>query len=136
MGRDQCRDLPVDALIEVILSLQAFGLILSAGAIANALARLADRARPAYAAIAAAVRGSPVQGSDETRARVKGQYRCHGVFQTEQASCHLIATTKGAAVIDDLLAGAEPEGWISDLAPAHLGAPAAAQQLCLAHPTP
>lgn len=118
-------------LVEV--SQELFSLTLSEGAIANALARLAERARPAYAAIAAEVRGSPVQGSDETRARVKGRNHCHWVFQTEQASYHLIAATKGAAVIDDFLAGAEPEVWISDLAPAQLGAPAAAHQLCLAH---
>jgi transposase len=118
-------------LVEVCGEL--FGLTLSEGAIANALARLAERARPTYEAIAAEVRGSPVQGSDETRARVKGQYRCHWVFQTDQASYHQLATTKGVAVIDDFLAGAEPEVWISDLAPAQLGAPAAAHQICLAH---
>ena len=118
-------------LVEVCQEL--FGLPLSEGAIANALARLAERARPAYAAIAAEVRGSPVQGSDETRARVSGQYRCHWVFQTEQASYHQLATTKGAAVIDEFLAGAAPEVWISDLAPAQLGVPAAAHQICLAH---
>src|SRR5215210_3712456 len=118
-------------LVEVCGEL--FGLTLSEGAVANALTRLAERARPAYAAIGAEVRGSPVQGSDETRARVKGQYRCHWVFQTDRASYHLLAKTKGAAVIDDFLAGAEPEVWISDLAPAQLGAPAAAHQVCLAH---
>jgi transposase len=118
-------------LVEVCGEL--FGLTLSEGAIANALARLAERARPTYEAIAAEVRRSPVQGSDETRARVKGQYRCHWVFQTDQASYHHLARTKGAAVIDEFLAGAEPEVWISDLAPAQLGAPAAVHQICLAH---
>jgi transposase len=118
-------------LVEVCQEL--FGLTLSEGAIANALARLAERARPTSEAIAAEVRGSPVQGSDETRARVKGQNRCHWVFQTKQASYHLIAPTRGARVIDDFLAGAAPEVWISDLAPAQLGAPAAAHQICLSH---
>jgi transposase len=118
-------------LVEVCGEL--FGLTLSEGAIANALARLAERARPTYEAIAAEVRGSPVQGSDETRARVTGQYRCHWVFQTDQASYHHLATTKGVAVINDFLAGAEPEVWISDLAPAQLGAPAATHQICLSH---
>ena len=37
-----------------------FGLGISRGAIANALGRLAERTRPAYAAIGAQVRGSPV----------------------------------------------------------------------------
>jgi transposase len=125
-------------LVEVVREL--YDLHLSQGAVANILARLAERARPTYDALGAAVRGSPVLGSDETGARVKGQNRervppsrCHWVFQTDQASYHRIAPTKGAAVIDEFLAGAEPEVWISDLAPAQLGAPAAAHQICLAH---
>jgi hypothetical protein len=128
---DERHHLSYQRLVEVCGEL--FSLTLSEGAVANALARLAERARPTYEAIAAAVRGSTVQGSDETRARVKGQYRCHWVFQTDQASYHQLATTKVVAVIDDFLAGAKPEVWISDLAPAQLGAPAAAQQNCLAH---
>jgi transposase len=112
---------------------ELYDLHLSQGAVANILARLADRARPIYEAIGAQVRGSPVLGSDETGARVKGQNRCHWVFQTDRASYHQLAPTKGAAVIDEFLAGAAPEVWISDLAPAQLGAPAAAHQICLAH---
>jgi transposase len=112
---------------------ELYDLSLSQGAVANILSRLAERARPTYAVIGAAVRGSPVLGSDETGARVKGQNRCHWVFQTDQASYHQLATTKGAAVIDEFLDGAAPEVWISDLAPAQLGAPAAAHQICLAH---
>src|SRR5215210_4100561 len=118
-------------LVEV--SRELYDLHLSQGAVANILARLADRARPAYEAIGAQVRGSPVLGSDETGARVKGQNRCHWVFQTDQASYHHLAPTKGAAVIDEFLAGAAPEVWISDLAKAQVGAPAAAHQICLAH---
>ena len=123
--------LSYERLVEVCQEL--FALKLSEGAIANALARLAERAGPTYAAIAAEVRGSPVQGSDETRARVKGRNHCHWVFQTATASYHLVAPTRGARVIDDFLDGAAPEVWISDLAPAQLGAPAAAHQVCLAH---
>jgi transposase len=123
--------LSYERLVEV--GRELYDLHLSQGAVVNILARLADRARPTYEAIGAAVRGSPVLGSDETGARVKGQNRCHWVFQTDQASYHQLATTKGAAVIDEFLAGAEPEVWISDLAPAQLGAPAAAHQICLAH---
>jgi transposase len=118
-------------LVEVVREL--YDLHLSQGTVANILARLADQARPAYEAIGAQVRGSPVLGSDETGARVQGQNRCHWVFQTDQASYHQLAPTKGAAVIDEFLAGAAPEVWISDLAPAQLGAPAAAHQICLAH---
>jgi transposase len=118
-------------LVEVVREL--YDLHLSQGAVANILARLAERARPTYDALGAAVRGSPVLGSDETGARVGGQNRSHWVFQTDHASYHRIASTKGAAVINEFLAGAAPEVWISDLAPAQLGAPAAAHQICLAH---
>lgn len=112
---------------------ELFGLKLSEGAIANALGRLADQARPTYAAIGAAVRASPVVGSDETGARVNGRGAYQWVFQSATASYHLIAPTRGGQVIDEFLAGAQPDVWISDLAPAQLGTAAAAHQICLAH---
>jgi transposase len=117
----------------VEISRELFGLKLSEGAVANILARLAERAQPAAEAIAAEVRASPVQGSDETRARVNGRNVWEWVFQSPTASYHVIAPTRGAPVIDEFLAGIAPEVWISDLAKAQLGAPAAAHQICLAH---
>jgi transposase len=118
-------------LVEVFQEL--FRLKLSEGAIANALGRLAEQARPTYAAIGAEVRASPVLGSDETGARVHGRSAWEWVFQTPTASYHLIAPTRGGQVIDEFLAGAVPEVWISDLAPAQLGTAAEAHQICLAH---
>jgi transposase len=118
-------------LVEVCQEL--FGLTLSEGAIANALARLAERARPTYAAIGADVRASQVQGSDETGARVNGRNCWHWVFQTAAASYHLVAPTRGGRVIDEFLDGTAPSVWVSDLAPAQVGTPAAAHQVCLAH---
>jgi transposase len=50
-----------------------FGLRISEGAIAAALARLATRAEPEVAAIREAVRASPAINSDETSARVDGR---------------------------------------------------------------
>ena len=55
------------------------------------------------------------------------------MFQSTPASYHVIAPTRGAQVIDEFLDGAKPEVWVSDLAKAQLGAPAAAHQICLAH---
>src|SRR5205814_4748143 len=92
-----------------------FGLAISAGGIAGALAWLAERARPAYDAIGAEVRPSQVIASDETSARVDGKNWWHWVFQTPAASYHVIAPSRGAAVIDEFLQGAEPGAWASDL---------------------
>jgi transposase len=112
---------------------QVVGLRISQGAVANALARIAERARPQYAAIGAAVRASPSIGSDETGARVDGTNWWHWVFRSAQASYHVLAPTRGATVIDDFLAGAEPEVWLSDLYAPQLGTAAGVHQVCLAH---
>jgi transposase len=110
-----------------------FRLDLSAGAVAAALARLAERARPAYERIGATVRGSPTINSDETGARVCGRTHWHWVFQTPQASYHVLAASRGATVIEQFLAGRTPEVWGSDLLPAQMKTPAAAHQVCLGH---
>jgi transposase len=110
-----------------------FGLRISQGAIANALRRLAERARPAYDALREQVRGSPVINSDETGARIDGRTHWHWVFQTPDASYHEIAPSRGAAVIDAFLAGAEPEVWGSDLWAPQVGTPAGAHQVCMSH---
>jgi transposase len=117
----------------VELCRDVLGLHLSEGAIANALGRVATRAGPAVERIREQVRTSAVINSDETGARVAGDNRCHWVFQTPTASYHLIAETKGAAVIAEFLGDQRPEVWGSDGAPAQLGSPAAQHQLCLAH---
>jgi transposase len=120
-----------ERLVEVCRDL--FGLALSEGAVANVLARLARRARPAYEAIGAEVRASPVIGSDETGARVDGRTRWQWVFQTPQASYHLIAPSRGGDVIEAFLEGAEPAVWGSDLWAPQVGTAAGAHQICLSH---
>ncbi len=117
----------------VELCRDVLGLRLSEGAIANALGRVAIRAGPAVARIREQVQSSAVINSDETGARVDGDNRCHWVFQTPTASYHLIAATKGAAVITEFLGDQRPAVWGSDAAPAQLGAAAEQHQLCLAH---
>jgi transposase len=106
---------------------------ISEGAVAGALARLAERARPAYEAIGAEVRAGPVIGSDETSARVNGRNWWQWVFQTPEASYHVIAPSRGAGVIDAFLDGAEPEVWGSDLWAPQVGTPAGQHQVCLGH---
>lgn len=123
--------LSYERLVEVCRDV--FDLSISEGAIAGALARLANRARPTYDAIGAFVRGSPVIGSDETSARVNGRNQWHWVFQTPEASYHVIVPSRGARVIDAFLDGAEPEVWGSDVYAPQVGTAAGANQICLAH---
>jgi len=120
-----------ERLVEVCRDV--FRLPLSEGAIAAALARLAERARPAYAAIRETVRAGPVIGSDETSARVDGKNWWQWVFQTPAASYHVVAPSRGGAVIDAFLDGAAPEVWASDLWAPQVGTAAEQHQLCLAH---
>ena len=109
------------------------GLALSEGAIAAMLARLAERARPAYAAIGARVRAGPVISSDETGARVGGKTWWQWAFGTPDASYHVLAPSRGADVIDAFLGDAAPEVWVSDLWAPQVGTAAGRHQICLAH---
>jgi len=110
-----------------------FGLPLSQGAIANIIARAAGRLAARAEAIRQQVRCSPVIGSDETGARVDGRNHWQWVFETPEASYHLIASSRAAHVITDLMGDAVPEVWLSDCFSAQLKAPAKARQLCHAH---
>ncbi len=110
-----------------------FGLAISQGAIAAALARLAARARPEAELIGERVRASPAVNSDETSVRVDGRNRWHWVFQTPTASYHVIKPSRGADVVAAFLGPARPEVWGSDAYPSQLSAPAAEHQLCLSH---
>jgi len=120
-----------ERLVEVCRDV--FGLRISQGGVENALRRLVERARPTYAAIREAVRGSPVINSDETGARVAGRTRWQWAFQTPTASYHVIAPSRGGEVIDAFLAGAEPEVWGSDLRAPQMLTPATAHQICHSH---
>jgi transposase len=110
-----------------------FGLRISEGAIAAALARLAARAWPEVGAIREAVRASPAINSDETGVRVDGRNWWHWVFQTPSASYHVIAPSRGADVVERFLGDVRPEVWGSDAFPTQFAAPAAQHQLCLSH---
>jgi transposase len=110
-----------------------FGLRISEGAIAAALARLAARAGPEVAAIREAVRASPAINSDETGVRVDCRNWWHWVFQTPTASYHAIAPSRGFDVVSGFLGDARPEVWGSDAFPTQFAAPATRHQLCLSH---
>jgi transposase len=117
----------------VELGRDVFGLAISQGGVENALRRLVERARPTYAAIRETVRGSPVINSDETGARVDGQAHHQWVFQTPEASYHVIAPSRGGEVIAAFLDGVEPEVWGSDLYAPQVLTPASAHQICHSH---
>ena len=120
-----------ERLVEVCRDV--FGLAISEGGVENALRRWVERARPAYAAIREQVRGSPVINSDETSARVAGRNHWQWVFQTPEASYHVIAPSRGGEVIDAFLAGAEPAVWGSDLWAPQILTAAGEHQICLSH---
>ena len=116
----------------VCLLSEVFGLTLSEGAIANILARAETPLLAAAAPIAAAVRESPVVGSDETSARVRGKTWWQWVLLGSTAICHVIADTRAASVVTTFLSGAQPDVWVADRYGGQLGH-GAARQMCLAH---
>lgn len=120
-----------ERLVEVCRDL--FGLQISEGGIDRALRRLAERARPTYEAIGAQVRAGPVIGSDETGARVAGKTAWQWVFQTPEASYHVIVPRRNAEVIAAFLGDVRPEGWVSDLWNPQLQVDADTHQICLSH---
>jgi transposase len=117
----------------VELCRDVFGLAISEGGIDHALDRLAERVRPTYDALGAQVRAGPVIGSDETGARVAGRNAWHWVFQTPEASYHVIVPRRNAEVIAAFLGETRPEGWVSDLWRPQVQVDAQTHQLCLAH---
>jgi transposase len=120
-----------ERLVEICRDL--FDLRISEGGIDRALRRLAERARPTYEAIGAEVRAGPVIGSDETGARVAGKTAWQWVFQTPEASYHVIVPRRNAEVIAAFLGDTRPEGWVSDLWSPQLQVDAETHQICLSH---
>jgi transposase len=114
------------------LMAEVFGVTISEGAIANILARAEAPLLAAAVPIAAAVRASPVVGSDETSARVGGKTWWQWVLLSSTAICHLIADTRAAAVVTTFMAGARPQVWVADRYAGQLGH-GAVRQMCLAH---
>jgi len=116
----------------VCLLSEVFGLTLSEGAVANILARAETPLLAAAAPIAAAVRESPVVGSDETSARVRGKTWWQWVLLSSTAICHVIADTRAASVVTAFMSGARPDVWVADRYGGQLGH-GVARQMCLAH---
>jgi transposase len=116
-----------------LLAQDLWQLRISQGALANALARVAQRLGPQAAAIREQVRASPVIGSDETGARVNGRTHWQWVFQTPEASYHVIVPRRNSEVVAAFQDGATAIVWVSDLWKPQLGAQATHRQICLSH---
>lgn len=112
---------------------QLYGLSLSEGAIANLLQRVQVQLETPVAKIVERLRSARLIGSDETGARVSGKTQWEWVFQNDQVCLHVIRPSRGKTVIDSLMAGHQPQIWVSDLFSAQAAHPAQDWQVCLAH---
>jgi transposase len=110
-----------------------FGLVISLGALVNAVRRVAERLEPAAEAIRDEIRQSQVVGCDETGARVNGRNHWQWVFVTATATYHVIAPSRGSGVIAKVMGDAVPLVWVSDLWSAQLKAAKRYLQICHAH---
>ena len=114
------------------LMAEAFSVAISEGAIANILARAAKPLLAAVEPIAAAVRASPVVGSDETSARVGGRDLVAMGAAELDGDLPRDRRTRAASVATAFLAGARPEVWVADRYSGQVGH-GAVRQICLAH---
>jgi transposase len=113
--------------------LDQLGLKVSAGGVVQALARVARRATPTYAALVEGVKASPVVAPDETGWRVGGRRAWLWAFAGQGVVVYRIAQGRGfhdaSAVLGGEDAGVlERDGW----AP-YRRFVAATHQTCLAH---
>jgi transposase len=110
-----------------------YSLSLSQGAIANLLQRVQVQLETPVTKIVERLRSARLVGSDETGARVNGKPQWEWVFQNDQVCLHVIRPTRGKTVIDSVMAGHQPQIWVSDLFSAQAAHPAQEWQVCLAH---
>jgi transposase len=115
------------------LMAHVFGLQISQGAIANMIRRVARSLRPRASRIRRNIRASPVIDCHETGARVDGNNQWHWMFETSQASFHVIGDSRGSQVVEGVLGDVQPQVWVSDCFSAQMKAPADRRQLCMAH---
>lgn len=113
----------------------AFGLKVTASALAQANARLAERAEPTYAEIAIRLGEARAVGGDDTGWRVGGEGAWLWVFTSPEATLYAIDDRRSHEVVLEIL-GDDFEGvFTSDCAPAfdHRALAGRTQQKCFAH---
>jgi transposase len=110
-----------------------FGLTVTRGGLVQAIHRAARQAQPAYAALCATVRGSPVVTADETSWRVDADLQWLWAFVTPETTVYAIQPGRGLAQAAHIIgvdyAGVlQRDGWQS-----YRQFKQAAHQTCLAH---
>jgi transposase len=111
---------------------EVFGLRLSHGYLVATIEAAAADLAPAVQDIREAVRTAPVVLSDETGLRVDGKNGWVWLFRTPWDILFLVDRRRAKAVVAELMAGHQPEAWVSDRCPAQ-GGHAVERQACLAH---
>jgi len=109
-----------------------FGLPISQGGLMNMLRRAQGCFQAGREHAVATLRRAAVVASDETGVRIEGANAYHWVFRCTEAVVHHAAPTRAASVVRAMMAGHQPEVWLSDRYSAQQGH-ATAQQTCLAH---
>jgi transposase len=92
----------------------AFGLEVSEGALMNMFIRSHARFETEALKAKDILRAAKVVGSDETGVRIEGTNSYHWVFHCKDAVVHQPDYFRAARVADEMMAGHEPEVWISD----------------------
>lgn len=109
-----------------------FGLSLTPGGLAQRVARLADRLRPAYEQLQTQIRASPVVHSDETSWWVGGPGHWLWVFATPTTTVYRVADTRARDVLTTTLGATYAGVLVSDCLAVYDGGPPV-QQKCYAH---
>ncbi|MGA8170286.1 MAG: IS66 family transposase [Methylocystis sp.] len=110
----------------------AFGLIVSEGALMNMFVRSHAGFKLAADEAKAVLRNARVVASDETGARIEGTNSYHWVFHCKDAVVHQPDHSRGARVVEETMNGHVPKVWLSDRYSAQQNH-GAAHQTCLAH---
>lgn len=111
---------------------QVFGLKISQGALTNMFERTGAMFAAAKADSVSILRRSRAVASDETGVRIEGVNAYHWVFRSREAVVHEAAFSRGAKVVEDIMAGHQPDYWLSDRYTAQQNH-AKHHQTCLAH---
>jgi transposase len=92
----------------------AFGLDVSEGALMNMFIRSHAKFQIEASRAKAILRAAKIVASDETGVRIEGTNSYHWVFHCKDAVVHQPDYSRAARVVDEMMAGHEPEVWISD----------------------
>jgi transposase len=115
-----------------LLFRDAFGLIVSEGALMNMFIRSHARFKIEADNAKAILRQAKVVASDETGVRIEGTNSYHWVFHCKDAVVHQPDYSRAACVVEEMMDGHTPNVWISDRYSAQQKH-GAVHQTCLAH---